>query len=87
MAFSKPPQILTVSWLLSKEDVIEILYLSEDFIPQSSTYIVSKCIKWVTFVLKYPSPTFVNTPSGVATPGHTRACAHVKFADVRVKIM
>ena len=25
--------------------------------------------------------------SGVATPGHTRACAHVKFAGARVKIM
>ena len=39
MAFSKPSphrcKILTVSQLLSKEDVDEILYLSEDFIPQS----------------------------------------------------
>ena len=39
MAFSKPSpyrcKILTVSRLLSKEDVDEILYLSEDFIPQS----------------------------------------------------
>ena len=26
-------------------------------------------------------------PSGVATPGHTQACAHVKFAGARVKIM
>ena len=25
--------------------------------------------------------------SGVATPGHTRACAHIKFAGARVKIM
>ena len=25
--------------------------------------------------------------SGVATPGHTRACAHVKFAGTQVKIM
>ena len=25
--------------------------------------------------------------SGVATPGHTRACAHVKIAGTRVKIM
>ena len=25
--------------------------------------------------------------SGVATPGHPRACAHVKFAGARVKIM
>ena len=25
--------------------------------------------------------------SGVATPGHTRACAHVKFACARVKIV
>ena len=25
--------------------------------------------------------------SGVATPGHTRASAHVKFAGARVKIM
>ena len=23
--------------------------------------------------------------SGVATPGHTQACAHVKFAGARVK--
>ena len=39
MAFSKPSphrcKILTLSRLLSKEDVDEILYLSEDFIPQS----------------------------------------------------
>ena len=39
MAFSKPSphrcKILAVSRLLSKEDVDEILYLSEDFIPQS----------------------------------------------------
>ena len=39
MAFSKPSphrcKILSVSRLLSKEDVNEILYLSEDFIPQS----------------------------------------------------
>ena len=38
MAFSKPSphrcKILTVSRLLSREDVNEILYLSEDFIPQ-----------------------------------------------------
>ena len=50
MAFSKPSphrcKILTVSRLLSKEDVDEILYLSEDFIPQSGMY-SSKCIKWV----------------------------------------
>ena len=39
MAFSKPSphrwKILSVSRLLSKEDVDELLYLSEDFIPQS----------------------------------------------------
>ena len=29
----------------------------------------------------------VPTPSGIATPGHTRACAHVKFAGAQVKIM
>ena len=27
-----------------------------------------------------------NTASGIATPGHTRACAHVKFAGARVKM-
>ena len=45
MAFSKPSphrcKILTVSWLLSKEDVDEILYLSEDFIPQSEVKQIS----------------------------------------------
>ena len=25
--------------------------------------------------------------SGVATPGHTRACAHVKFTGAQVKVM
>jgi len=25
--------------------------------------------------------------SGVATPGHTRACAHIKFTGARVKVM
>jgi len=25
--------------------------------------------------------------NGVATPGHTRACAHVKFTGARMKIM
>ena len=45
MAFSKPSphrcKILTVSRLLSKEDVDEILYLSEDFIPQSEVKRIS----------------------------------------------
>ena len=45
MAFSKPSphrsKILTVSRLLSKEDVDEILYLSEDFIPQSEVKQIS----------------------------------------------
>ena len=45
MAFSKPSphrcKILTVSRLLSKEDVDEILYLSEDFIPQSEVEQIS----------------------------------------------
>ena len=45
MAFSKPSphrcKILTVSQLLSKEDVDEILYLSEDFIPQSEVKQIS----------------------------------------------
>ena len=45
MAFSKPSphrcKILTVSRLLSKEDVDEFLYLSEDFIPQSEVKQIS----------------------------------------------
>ena len=45
MAFSKPSphrcKILSVSRLLSKEDVDEILYLSEDFIPQSEVKQIS----------------------------------------------
>ena len=45
MAFSKPSphrcKILTVSRLLSKEDVDEILYLSEDFTPQSEVKQIS----------------------------------------------
>ena len=45
MAFSKPSphrcKILTVSRLLSKEDVDEILYLSEDFIAQSEVKQIS----------------------------------------------
>ena len=45
MAFDKPfphrCKILTVSRLLSKEDVNEILYLSEDFIPQSEVKQIS----------------------------------------------
>ena len=45
MAFSKLSphrcKILTVSRLLSKEDVDEILYLSEDFIPQSEVKQIS----------------------------------------------
>ena len=31
--------------------------------------------------------TLSHTLSGVATPRHTRACAHIKFAGARVKIM
>ena len=45
MAFSKPSphrcKILTVSQLLSNKDVDEILYLSEDFIPQSEVKQIS----------------------------------------------
>ena len=45
MASCKPSphrcKILTVSRLLSKEDVDEILYLSEDFIPQSEVKQIS----------------------------------------------
>ena len=45
MAFTKPSphrcKILSVSRYLSKEDVDEILYLSEDFIPQSEVKQIS----------------------------------------------
>ena len=54
MAFSKPSphrcKILTVSRLLSKEDVDEILYLSEDFIPQSEVKQISSGLDLCTLI-------------------------------------
>ena len=43
-------------------------------------------MEW-TLILIISHLTLVSQVSGVATPRHTRACAHVKFAGARVKIM
>ena len=56
MVFSKPSphrcKILTVSQLLSKEDVDEILDLSEDFIPQSEVKQISSGLDLTDSVAK-----------------------------------
>ena len=69
MAFSNHRcKILTVSQLLSKEDVDEILYLSEDFIPQSEVKQISSGLDLCTLIKH--NELIGNCPS-LAMSGHS----------------